>query len=289
MDHPELSVVIPAYNEAAVIRRTVEEVSAFLTRSEVAHELLIVDDGSTDETVELVRALAAEMPSLRLLSSGHRGKGAAVKRGMLDARGAHRLFMDADHSTRIEEWRKCAPWLREGVGVVIGSRKMPGAEVTVHQPPLRETMGKVFTWLTNTALSTRLTDITCGFKAFEARAAEEIFRLQRMDGWGFDAEVLFIARRLGYRVREVPVVWADDASTKVRLVADSFRSIKELAEIRFGAWRGLYGSCSHRGLGYFSQSVDGGEKWACPSCGTPRSLTHAQDTHLSEEQDAASR
>lgn len=235
----DLSVVIPVYNEEAVIGGTVQAVAQHLSARELAHEIVLVDDGSSDRTIEIARRLERAYP-VRLFQSPHLGKGAAVKRGMLEACGTHRLFMDADHSTHIREWDKCAPWLQEGFEVVIGSRKMPGANVMVRQPPLREAMGKVFTRLTNTMLSTHVTDITCGFKTFHAEAAQRIFSLQRMDGWGFDAEILFVAKRLGYRIKEVPVVWADDASTKVHLVKDAARSFKELVEIRLGAMRGRY-------------------------------------------------
>ncbi len=237
---PQLSVVIPVYNEADVLRQTVREVAAYLTASQLAHEILLVDDGSTDGTPAIARQLARDLPGVRLIQASHQGKGAAVKRGALDAVGAWVLFMDADHSTRIEELRKCLPGLTDGFEVVIGSRKIPGADVRVHQPALREAMGKVFTWLTNTLLGTRVSDITCGFKCFQADAARRIFSLQRLTGWGFDAEILFIARRLGLRITEVPVVWQDHASTKVRLVKDAVGSCLELVRIRLGAWRGHY-------------------------------------------------
>jgi glycosyltransferase involved in cell wall biosynthesis len=240
VDRPELSIIIPAYREAGVIGATLESVSKHLTASQVTHEIIIVDDGSPDETSEIVRAVATRHPSIRLIQFEHRGKGAAIKRGMLTAHGRYVLFMDADHSTHIEEWQKIAPWLRDGYDVVIGSRKMPGAIVTVRQPLLREFMGRGFTWLTNVMLGTRASDITCGFKGFHAKAALRIFQLQCLEGWGFDAEILFIAKRLGYQIKEVPVVWANDARTKVQLWKDSGRSLKELLAIRLGAWRGRY-------------------------------------------------
>lgn len=244
---PQLSVVIPAYNEADVIRQTVREVTAYLTALPRTHEILVVDDGSVDQTVPIVRELEARLPAVRLIQASHQGKGAAVKRGALEASGGLVLFMDADHSTRIEEVRRCLPLLEDGCDVVIGSRKMPGAEVRVHQPPLREAMGRGFTWLTNRVLGTRVSDITCGFKGFRAEASAAIFRLQRIPGWGFDAEILFIARRLGYRITEVPVVWTNDASTQVRLAQDTVRSFVELFAIRAGAWRGWYGDSGPRG------------------------------------------
>ena len=240
MAKPQVSVVIPAYNEAAVIRQTVREVAAYLDAARLTHEILVVDDGSTDGTVAIVRELESRLPSARLIQAPHQGKGGAVKRGALEAAGEIVLFMDADHSTRIEELQKVLPWLRDGFDIVIGSRKMRGAEVRVHQPPLREAMGKAFTRLTNLLLGIRVSDITCGFKGFKADAAAEVFRRQRIMGWGFDAEILFIARRLGYRIKEIPVVWTDDATTKVRLLQDTLGSFRELLAIRAGAWRGWY-------------------------------------------------
>lgn len=238
----ELSVVIPAYNEETVIGKTIQAITADLAARGVTHEILVVDDGSTDQTKEQVQRLMRRMGShLRLVQTHHQGKGAAVRSGVLAARGAFILFMDADYSTRIDEWAKCAPWLRQGFQVVIGSRKMPGAEVRRHQPPLREAMGKIFTWLTDVLLGIRVSDVTCGFKCFEAGAARHIFQLQRMTGWGFDAEILFIARHSGYRIKEVPVVWTDDATTKVHILKDAVRSLGELIQIRIGSWLGWYG------------------------------------------------
>ena len=234
-----LSVVIPAYNEEAAIAHAVETVHEYLASLDVRHEIVVVDDGSTDGTAALATALARRLP-VRLLAGPHRGKGAAVKLGVLEARGDAVLFMDADLSTPITEWPKFEPWLREGYDVVIGSRKMPGADVRVHQPALREALGRGFTWLSNVILGSSVSDITCGFKCFASAAARRVFALQRLDGWGFDAENLFVAKRLGLRIKEVPVVWTHDGATKVRLGRDVLRSFLELCAIRLGSWRGHY-------------------------------------------------
>ena len=159
---------------------------------------------------------------------------------MLAARGAWVLFMDADSSTPIEEWKKFEPYLRQGYEVVIGSRKMPGAAIRVRQPRLRETLGVVFTQLSNLLVGGSVSDFTCGFKCFQLDAARRIFALQRLEGWGFDAEILFIARRLGHRIQEIPVTWAAAETTKVRMLRDGLRSFAELLTIRFEACRGRY-------------------------------------------------
>lgn len=236
----DLTVVIPAFNEGRDIGPTLEKVAAYLGSCGTAYEVIVVDDGSTDRTAAVVKDFGRADPTIRLIESAHAGKGGAIRRGVLEARGRHILFMDADYSTRIEEWAQCLPWLTGGFDIVIGSRKIPGATVTVRQHPLREAMGKVFTWLVNMWLGTRVSDVTCGFKCFTAEAARGIFRLQRVNGWGFDAEILFLARRLGLRLKEVPVMWANDATTNVRLARDASRSFLELVNIRLSAWRGRY-------------------------------------------------
>ena len=237
---PEISVIIPAYNEAGVIRQTVQAVAQEFQAHGMTCEILVVDDGSTDQTVECVRTLNLTWPLLRLLTTAHRGKGAAVKHGMLAAQGRYRVFLDADHSTHIREFWPCLPWLRDGYEVVIGSRKMSGATIQIRQPLVRELMGKVFTRLTNLILGIQVTDITCGFKCFHAEAARHLFGQQHIDGWGFDAELLFLAHWFGYRVKELPVIWQDDASTKVRLLRDAWGSFMEFLRIRIAAWQGRY-------------------------------------------------
>ncbi len=237
---PQLSVVIPAYNEAKVIGATLEEVAAHLTARGLSHEIVVVDDGSTDDTTAVVGAAAARLPAVRLVRAAHGGKGAAVRRGMLDAQGTWLLFMDADHATRIQQFDRFEPVLRRGAPVAIGSRRISGAAIDRHQPRLREALGWVFTRISNLIVGVGVSDFTCGFKCFAREPARRIFALQRLAGWGFDAEILFIARRLGYPIAEVPVVWADGGATKVRLGRDVLGSFSELLAIRAGWLRGWY-------------------------------------------------
>lgn len=238
---PRLSVVIPAYNESGRMGRTIPALLTYLYGLDYAHELLIVDDGSTDGTPDMARQLLSGEPRARVLEEPrNRGKGHAVRVGMLAAEGQFVLFCDADLSTLPEELDKLWPWLDSGYEVVIGSRKMAGANISRHQPLWRESLGKGFTWLTNVIATPGISDVTCGFKCFSHQAAQTLFSLSVIDDWSFDAEVLFIAQRLGYLIKEVPVSWHDEPGTKVRLWKDAVRSLLGLATIRANFLRGRY-------------------------------------------------
>ena len=238
---PRLSVVIPAYNETARIGRTIPVLLTYLHGLDYAHELLIVDDGSTDGTPDMARRLLSGEPRARVLEEPrNRGKGHAVKVGMLAAEGQFVLFCDADLSTLPEDLDKFWPWLDSGYEVVIGSRKMAGANISRHQPLWRESLGKGFTWLTNVIATPGISDVTCGFKCFSHQAAQTLFSLSSIDDWSFDAEVLFIAQRLGYLIKEVPVSWHDEPGTKVRLWKDTVRALLGPATIRVNFLRGRY-------------------------------------------------
>jgi dolichyl-phosphate beta-glucosyltransferase len=238
----DLTVVIPAYNETARIAEPLKRIDGHLRARALDAELVVVDDGSTDGTPTLVRDLAGAlgMPVRVIVSEVNRGKGHAVRIGMLAARGRAVLMTDADLSTPIEELDHLLPFLRNGTDVVIGSRKMPGAVIETRQPILREMMGRVFTALTNVFV-VRVSDVTCGFKLFSDRAAREIFSRARLDDWSFDAEALYLARRLGLHIREVPVRWRDAAGTKVHRGRDAVRSAFGLVRILANAFGGRYG------------------------------------------------
>ena len=235
---PDLSVVIPAYNEAQRLPRTLERILAYLDARAGSYELVVVDDGSSDGTAERVRAVAG--PRAVLVSNeANRGKGYSVRRGMLRARGARRLMTDADLSTPIEELERLMARMDEGYDIVISSRALRGANIEVHQPWYRENLGRVFNLAVRLVVLPGLRDTQCGFKLFTARAAVEAFSRARLDGFSFDVEALFLARRAGLRVLEIPVTWRNDAATRV----DTWRgfiAFVDLLRIRGNALRGLY-------------------------------------------------
>jgi dolichyl-phosphate beta-glucosyltransferase len=235
-----LSLVIPAYNEEKRIGSSLAQIIAYFQRNGYSYELIVVDDGSTDRTAEIVEELIAGIQNGRLLYSRHGGKGAAVRKGMLSAEGQYIFFTDADLSTPITELDKFLEQLNQGYKVVIGSRRIAGANVELHQSWLRESMGKVFTWLTNVILTKNISDVTCGFKGFSRSVAQEVFSRQQVNDWSFDAEVLFLAQKYGYPIREVPVRWRNDPATKVNLFKDAIRSLLGLLKIRPNDWRGKY-------------------------------------------------
>jgi dolichyl-phosphate beta-glucosyltransferase len=237
----ELSVVIPAYNEAGRITAPLRTLAGYLRAHHPSSEIVLADDGSTDGTGVLVEELAAEL-GVRvnvLAAARNRGKGHAVRRGMQAARGDLVLMTDADLSTPIDELAGLAAAIRAGADVAIGSRKMAGATIEIHQPALREAMGKVFTWLTR-AIVVDVSDVTCGFKLFRRDAARAIFSRAVLDDWSFDAEALFLARRLGFVLVEVPVRWRDVAGTKVRRGRDAVESALGLVRILVNQARGHY-------------------------------------------------
>lgn len=211
-----ISIVIPAYNEESRLPATLQCILEFLHRKDMGPaEILVVDDGSRDGTV----AAAGGLPSVRVLRNpGNRGKGYAVRHGMLAADGEWTLFTDADLSTPIEELEKLWRVAREsGADVVIGSRAMDRSLIGIHQSFLRESTGKLFNLMMRWITGLPFHDTQCGFKLFRTKAAHAIFKRQRLDGFGFDVEVLFIARILGFRAMEVPVRWNNSAGTKVSL------------------------------------------------------------------------
>jgi len=240
-DGSGLSIVVPAYNEARRLARTLPGVIEYATRLGESAEIIVVDDGSTDGTADVAAALARPGdPVVVIRSSPNRGKGAAVRRGMLAARFDHVLFTDVDLSTPIEDAAKLRAALVRGADVAIGSRRLAESDIQVRQPWLREVAGRTFSGLVSLLLLPGIRDSQCGFKIFRRPAARDLFDRQLLDGFGFDAEVLWLARRLGYRVAEVPIVWRDDNRSKVRLIRDSGGMLLDLGRVRLNGWRGRY-------------------------------------------------
>jgi dolichyl-phosphate beta-glucosyltransferase len=233
MESPHLSIVIPAYNEAARIAPTLRAVSAWLARQSFSGEIVVVDDGSTDGTGELVRILGATLGDIRLIESRpNRGKGHVVREGMLAARGVRRLFMDADHSTPIDELPALVARLEMGADVAIGSRRAPGASAARTPPWYRRVWSRLANRVVRAGLIDGIRDTQCGFKLFSREAAEAIFPLVRTAGWGFDLEVLALARRMGLRIDEVPVRFFDDPRSRIRPLRDAVRITREFFRIR---------------------------------------------------------
>jgi dolichyl-phosphate beta-glucosyltransferase len=232
-DQPRLSIVIPAYNEQARIVVTLRKTLEYLASQHPQSEVIVVDDGSRDETARMVEEVAASEPRLTLLRQPqNRGKGAAVRRGMLAARGQNVLFMDADLSTPIEEVEKLLVYLREGADVVIGSRGLAESDIRVHQPFPREWMGRTFNLLVRSLLMGGFKDTQCGFKLFTREAAQALFSKQELDGFAFDVEILLLGKELGYRIREVPVIWYHAPNSKVSPITDSSRMFRDLVRLR---------------------------------------------------------
>jgi dolichyl-phosphate beta-glucosyltransferase len=235
---PSLSVVIPAYNEARRLPATLERVKAHLGGAKRAFEVVVVDDGSSDGTADVARAAGGAVRVLR--HEPNRGKGYAVRRGMLAATGERRLMTDADLSTPIEELARLEAEIDRGVDVAIGSRAVAGARIEVHQPAYREAMGRLFNVLVQALLLPGLADTQCGFKLFTAAAAATAFGACRLDGFSFDVEALYVARRRGLRIAEVPVMWRNDAATRVGLGGGG-AAFADLLRIRYYALGGAYG------------------------------------------------
>ncbi len=236
-----LSVVIPAYNEELRLPATLERIVAYAQENHWQdYEIVVVDDGSKDNTVKVAEQMALQHPAVRVIRNpGNRGKGYAVKNGMLQARGAWRLFTDADLSTPIEEIVKLQAALHDGAQVAIGSRALNRELVTVHQSGFREAAGKLFNLSMRTVLGLPLRDTQCGFKMYSAEAAEQVFARQRLERFGFDAEALYIAQLRGYRIVEVPVRWSNVEGTKVSLLSGA-QPFVDLFTIRANQMKGLY-------------------------------------------------
>jgi glycosyltransferase involved in cell wall biosynthesis len=241
MSYPQYSIVIPAYNESARIGATLQAVLACVRQRGWNAEVIVVDDGSHDSTAEIVRAFAQNAPELRMIHNpGNRGKGYSVRNGILQSLGEVVMFTDADLSAPIEEADGLFAAIAGGADIAIGSRWLERTRQSIRQPLYRQFFGRCFNVVTHAVMGLPYADTQCGFKAFTRAAAQTVFQLQTIERWGFDPEILFIARKRGYRVVEVPVSWAHDERTRISYLRDGTRMLQDIAIVRWNALRGHY-------------------------------------------------
>ncbi len=241
MNPPFLSIVIPAHNEESRLPPSLAAIDGFLSQQDYTAEIIIVENGSSDRTFDLAQEYAQAHKHVKALQSpdGMRGKGLAVRQGMLAASGEWRFICDADLSMRIDEISRFLPPAVTGFDIVIASREAEGA-VRVDEPEYRHLMGRVNNWIIKLAAISDFEDTQCGFKMFRGPVAQDLFQVQRMSGIGFDVELLFIAKRRGYKVKEVPITWYYDPYSTMRLWDDSVHMLREIWQIRQNWRRGAY-------------------------------------------------
>ena len=236
---PFLSIIVPALNEGLRLPETLPQILDFLHRQSYPGELLVVDNGSTDCTAAVVREMATGDPIVRLIQVDRRGKGLAVRLGMQAASGEYRFFCDADLSMPVDQIPRFLPPQLSGFDVAIASREAPGAR-RIAEPAYRHWIGRGFNLLVRSLAIPDLHDTQCGFKCFRAQAAVDLFSVQRLDGWTFDVETLFIAQRRGYRIVELPIPWHYRAGSRVKPLLDSLVMLADLFRIRSNWRQGLY-------------------------------------------------
>ena len=241
-EHPHYSIVIPAYNESARIPATLQSILSYVRAKGWTTEIIVVNDGSRDTTAEVVREFARTSPEVRLVENpGNHGKGYSVRHGMLQAVGDVVMFTDSDLSAPIEEAELLFAAIAQGADIAIGSRWLEKGRQTHRQPLYRQFFGRCFNAVTRAVMGLKFADTQCGFKAFTRDAAQTVFQLQTIEGWGFDPEILFIAVKRGYRIVEVPVSWAHDERTRMSYLKDGIKMLQEIVIIRWNALLGRYG------------------------------------------------
>ena len=246
-NQPGLTLILPAYNEEALIGASLEQLTSQLSRRKIQAEIIVVDDGSSDQTAQVVARLQSRYPGLILLQNErNRGKGYSIRRAVLQSSGEMIVFMDADLPYDFESVQLVIDTLHQGAQVAIGSRVLSESELNDQVPLIRTLAGQIFSLLIRVLLFPGITDTQCGLKGFRNREARKIFGQITIDGFGFDVEVLFLARRLGYKITQVPVNLVFSRSeSRVRLFKDSLRMLFDLLRIRLNAYRGQYSFEEH--------------------------------------------
>jgi dolichyl-phosphate beta-glucosyltransferase len=240
-----LSVVVPAFNEEPRIPRTLRELSGYLAANFKEYEIIVVDDGSSDGTASIVEGLGRELPNITLVSyPANAGKGYATRKGVLASRGDLVLTCDADMSTPVGEYEKLVPFVRDHFDIAIGSRGMEDSELVVRQPWYRELMGRTFNLFVRTLVFKGIRDTQCGFKLFRGDVARRLFRDSVISGFAFDVEILFLARKSGYKIKEVPIQWLNSPNSRVRIMSDPLKMFLELFRIRANWLSGRYNKSS---------------------------------------------
>jgi glycosyltransferase involved in cell wall biosynthesis len=241
MAQPYLSIIIPAYNEAERIPKTLIDIDLRLVHAPYSYEVIVVNDGSKDNTADVVRNMMKVVRNLKIIDMPENvGKGGAVRQGMLLALGQVRLFMDADNSTSIDQFDQMMPLFKEGYAIVIGSRTASGAKLDPPEGLFRQLAGKGLNLIVQALLLPGIWDTQCGFKAFTEEAAKKIFEPAHISGWGFDLEILALARHMGYKITEVPVHWVNDVHSHVKFSA-GLQFLRDTITIRWWLWKGKYG------------------------------------------------
>lgn len=243
---PFLSIIIPAHNETSRLPAALEKLDTFIRAQTYETDVWVIENGSSDSTYEMGCDYARRLPWLHVLHEPARGKGLAVKRGMLESRGEYRFICDVDFSMPVEEINRFLPPQTNHPEVLIGSREAPGS-CRYNEPPYRHFVGRVFNTIVRVLALPDLQDTQCGFKCFRGDIADQVFPLQTLGGWSFDVEVLFIARRMGYTVQEVGIPWYFNADSRIKVLNDSARMFFDLINVRLNALKGKYGPPRRRG------------------------------------------
>ena len=236
-----LSIVIPAYNEEKIIKMSLGKIIDYLKVKRYDWEIVVADDGSVDKTKDLIKNLTHKNKRIKLVRlPQNKGKGGALKKGILAAKGKYIIFMDADLSVDLGNIDIFLKQLKKESPVVIASRRVKGAEIEVHQPWHRETMGRVFTLLTRILMKVNISDFTCGFKGFTKESAKKIFSASLINRWAYDAEILFLADKFGYKIKQMPIIWKNRNETRVRLKRVIFETFRDLFKIRLNDFNKAY-------------------------------------------------